>query len=115
MRLQWHAGWAALIGLWLLWPATPSSVAQTEPRDPGARAMDRADTRGVRDPRSPSHSPNADKDRSLTPFNHEPSPARPGFSAPPAGEARFLPNELVLEIAEGIPPQTLEAIARRHH
>ena len=39
---------------------------------------------------------------------------RGGFNAPPAGEARFVPNEVLLNIPAGISAPALNAIARRH-
>jgi hypothetical protein len=40
-------------------------------------------------------------------------PVRKGFVLPTAGERRFVPNELVLDVPN-IPARTLDAIARRH-
>lgn len=39
---------------------------------------------------------------------------RGGFNAPPAGEQRFVPNEVLLNIPAGISAPALSAIARRH-
>jgi hypothetical protein len=39
---------------------------------------------------------------------------RGGFNAPPAGERRFVPNEVLLNIAGNLPIPTLDAIARRN-
>jgi subtilisin family serine protease len=41
-------------------------------------------------------------------------PLRNGFDLPPAGEARFVPNEVMLDIPAGVSTQTLDAIAARH-
>src|SRR5258708_4918382 len=41
-------------------------------------------------------------------------PLRSGFNQPPDGEARYLPNEVILDIAANVPTQTLDAIAARH-
>lgn len=39
---------------------------------------------------------------------------RGGFNAPPPGERRFVPNEVLLNIAGNLPIPTLDAIARRN-
>jgi len=39
---------------------------------------------------------------------------RGGFSVPPAGERRYVPNEVLLNIASGLSAPALDAIARRH-
>jgi subtilisin family serine protease len=39
---------------------------------------------------------------------------RSGFNPPPVGETRFVPNEVLLDIAANVPTATLEAIAARH-
>jgi hypothetical protein len=39
--------------------------------------------------------------------------ARPGFNLPPAGETRFVPNEVVLDIPSSVTTQMLDAIAAR--
>lgn len=39
---------------------------------------------------------------------------RGGFNAPPAGERRFVPNEVLLNISGNLPIPTLDAIARRN-
>jgi subtilisin family serine protease len=41
-------------------------------------------------------------------------PLRRGFNQPPDGETRFLPNEVILDIAANVPTQALDAIAARH-
>jgi hypothetical protein len=40
---------------------------------------------------------------------------RPGFFMPPVTERRFVTNEVVLEMPSNLPPQTLNALAQRHH
>lgn len=40
---------------------------------------------------------------------------RSGFFPPPAGERRYVPNEVLLDIAAGVSPSQLGAIARRFH
>jgi subtilisin family serine protease len=40
-------------------------------------------------------------------------PGRNGFFPPPAGETRFVPNEVLLDIATGVSASQLDAIARR--
>jgi hypothetical protein len=39
---------------------------------------------------------------------------RTGFFVPPAGERRFVPDEVVLDIGSDVPLPTLDALARRH-
>ena len=39
---------------------------------------------------------------------------RPGFNPPPPGEQRFVPNEVLLNIADGVSVPALNALARRH-
>ncbi len=39
---------------------------------------------------------------------------RQGFSPPPPSERRFVPNEVILEIAANVPDATLEALARQN-
>jgi subtilisin family serine protease len=39
---------------------------------------------------------------------------RSGFNLPPAGEARFVPNEVILDIPANVSTQALDAIAARH-
>jgi len=41
-------------------------------------------------------------------------PLRSGFNLPPAGETRFLPAEMLLDIPANVPTPTLDAIAARH-
>src|SRR5262249_17600998 len=41
-------------------------------------------------------------------------PLRSGFNLPPAGETRFLPAEMLLDIPADVPTPTLDAIASRH-
>jgi len=41
-------------------------------------------------------------------------PARRGFDVPPAGETRYVANEVVLDIPASVPTQSLDAIAARH-
>jgi subtilisin family serine protease len=41
-------------------------------------------------------------------------PLRARFNLPPAGETRFVPNEIILDSFPTVPTPTLEAIARRH-
>jgi len=41
-------------------------------------------------------------------------PLRSGFNLPPAGETRFLPAEMLLDIPADVPTPTLDAIAARH-
>ncbi len=41
--------------------------------------------------------------------------ARGGFNAPPPGETRFVPNEVLLNIAPSAANATLNALARLHH
>jgi len=41
-------------------------------------------------------------------------PLRSGFNMPPAGETRFLPAEMLLDIPANVPTLTLDAIAARH-
>jgi hypothetical protein len=40
---------------------------------------------------------------------------RGGFDAPPPGETRFVPNEVLLNIAASVPAAGLRALARLHH
>jgi hypothetical protein len=40
-------------------------------------------------------------------------PGRSGFFPPPAGETRYVANEVLLDIAAGVPAQQLDAIARQ--
>jgi Subtilase family len=40
-------------------------------------------------------------------------PGRSGFFPPPAGESRYVANEVLLDIAAGVPAQQLDAIAQR--
>jgi subtilisin family serine protease len=42
-------------------------------------------------------------------------PLRSTFNAPPPGEARFVPNEVILESHPTVPTPALEVIARRHN
>src|SRR5438132_2759703 len=44
----------------------------------------------------------------------EPRLTRARFDLPPAGETRFVANEVILDSLPTIPTPTLEAIARRH-
>jgi len=41
-------------------------------------------------------------------------PLRNGFNLPPAGETRFVPSEVMLDIPAGVSTQTLDVIAARH-
>src|SRR5262249_728972 len=41
-------------------------------------------------------------------------PLRSGFNLPPAGETRFLPAEMLLDIPANVPTPTLDAIASHH-
>jgi subtilisin family serine protease len=43
-----------------------------------------------------------------------PAPLRAGFNLPPAGETRFVPNEVMLDIPAGVTTPALDAIAARH-
>jgi subtilisin family serine protease len=46
---------------------------------------------------------------------YRPLPGEPGFTGvPPRGETRFVPNELVLQVAPSVSPQALDAAMRRH-
>ena len=40
---------------------------------------------------------------------------RGGFNPPPAGETRFVPDEVLLRMSPGIAPGTLDAFGRLHH
>jgi len=40
---------------------------------------------------------------------------RGGFNLPPAGETRFVANEVILDIPAGVSTQSLDTIAARHH
>jgi subtilisin family serine protease len=42
------------------------------------------------------------------------APLRAGFALPPAGEARFVPNEVILDIPESVSTPDLDSIAARH-
>lgn len=42
------------------------------------------------------------------------TPPRAAGNLPPAGERRFVPNEVVIEVAGNLSPQAVDALARRH-
>jgi subtilisin family serine protease len=45
---------------------------------------------------------------------HQQSARRGGFNAPPAGETRFVPNEVLLKLSAAVTTPALNAITRRH-
>lgn len=47
------------------------------------------------------------------PRNARPSRGGRNISIPPPGETRFVPNEVLVEIASGVPPRNLDTIMRR--
>ena len=50
-----------------------------------------------------------------TPAGQAPPRLRRGFDQPPDGETRYLPNEVILDIAANVPTADLDAIAARHN
>src|SRR4051794_38557346 len=42
------------------------------------------------------------------------APLRAGFALPPAGETRFVPNEVILDVPASVSTPALDAIAARH-
>jgi subtilisin family serine protease len=57
-------------------------------------------------PREPRHPRVTSADLSL--------PGRRGFDLPPPGERRFVPDQVVITVAPGVPARALDDIARRH-
>ena len=50
-----------------------------------------------------------------TPAGQAPPRLRRGFDQPPDAEMRYLPNEVILDIAANVPTADLDAIAARHN
>jgi subtilisin family serine protease len=117
-RLPWRPCWVLALGSLLLLFAGEVVLAQgaeVGAGQPGASSIERPDQQQARENRQPARNPNSSSQKAAGSRNIAQTSTRSGFLPPPDGEQRFVPNELVLDIASTVPTQTLDEVAKRHH
>lgn len=101
-------------------PNQKGGMGSSGPRRPGGQTADPRPPKGDhRHPRWPRH-PFPGATVVAIPGGPPPAPPstqlsrRPGTGVPSANERRYVPNEVVIEVASVLPPQALNALAQRH-